>query len=102
MEPFNSVAVEAQLCGTPVISTDWGGFTETIEHGQSGFRCSYLGEFVDAVRRVDSLDRRYVRSRAKDKYSMWNLCADYEHYFSRLEKLWGDGWNSLDKPEICR
>src|SRR6185503_4000089 len=95
MEPFNSVAVEAQLCGTPVISTDWGGFTETIEDGETGFRCSYLGEFVRAVREIGSLNRQYIRDRAVRNYSMWNICYDYENYFSRLGKLWGDGWNSL-------
>jgi len=96
MEPFNCVAVEAQLCGTPVISTDWGGFTETIEHGKTGFRCSYLGEFVQAVRDIETLDRQYIRQRAMEKYSMWNICHDYSRYFSRLQKRWGDGWNSLD------
>jgi len=95
MEPFNAVSVESQLCGTPVISTDWGGFTETIEDGETGFRCSYLGEFVRAVREIGSLNRQYIRDRAVRNYSMWNICYDYENYFSRLEKLWGDGWNSL-------
>ena len=31
LEPFGCVAVEAQLCGTPVISTDFGGMVETVE-----------------------------------------------------------------------
>jgi len=96
MEPFNSVSVEAQLCGTPVISTDWGGFTETVEQDKTGFRCSYLGDFVRATKKVDAIRRPYVRERAYRKYSMWNRCYEYKDYFSRLEKLWGDGWNSLD------
>jgi glycosyltransferase involved in cell wall biosynthesis len=100
MEPFNAVSVEAQLCGTPVIATDWGGFTETIEHGETGFRCAYLGKFVNAVRAVDSLDRLYIRDRAIRNYSMWNLCEDYAIYFYRLQKLFGDGWNSLDTSLI--
>jgi glycosyltransferase involved in cell wall biosynthesis len=100
MEPFCAVSVEAQLCGTPVIATDWGGFTETVEQGRTGFRCAYLGEFVEAARAVEQLDRWYIRNRAVWNYSMWNLCHDYAAYFSRLQKLFGDGWNSLDTPPI--
>jgi len=95
VEPFGCTAVEAQMCGTPVISTDFGGFTETVEQGETGFRCSYLGEFVRAISGVEYLNRRYIRQRAFNKYSMHELRHEYENYFQRLEKLWGDGWNSL-------
>jgi glycosyltransferase involved in cell wall biosynthesis len=95
LEPFNQVAVEAQLCGTPVISTDLGGFTETVEQGRTGFRCSYLGEFVDAIHRAKSLDPFYIRERAEKLYSMEAVAPQYQRYFDRLQLLWGAGWNSL-------
>lgn len=95
IEPFNQVAVEAQLCGTPVISTDWGGFTETIEQGRTGFRCSYLGEFVRAIRESAYLDHQYIRERAVEKYSLYNVKHAYQRYFERLALLWGRGWDSL-------
>jgi glycosyltransferase involved in cell wall biosynthesis len=95
LEPFNCVAVEAQMCGTPVISTDWGGFTETVEQGVSGFRCSYLKEFVEATKKVETLSRERIAIRAARKYSMWNLCHDYQRYFERLMTRWGAGWNTL-------
>ena len=96
LEPFNCAAVEAQMCGTPVISTDWGGFTETVEQGRTGFRCSYLGEFVRATRDVENLDRNYIRDRALAKYSMHVLRHDYDRYLNRLTKRWKAGWNALD------
>ena len=95
-EPFNAAAIEAQMCGTPVISTDFGGFTETVEGGKTGFRCHYLGEFVRAIKAVDNLSRRSIATRARIKYSMWNIRNDYDSYFRRLKLLWKDGWNSLD------
>jgi len=96
IEPFNCVAVEAQLCGTPVISTDFGGFVETVEHGKTGFRCSYLGEFVRAIHDVRILDAGYIQDRAIREYSMHNVKHQYQKYFERLSLLWGDGWNTIE------
>jgi len=97
IEPFNQVAIEAQMCGTPVVATDFGGFTETIEHGMTGFRCSYLGEFVRAIQDAPALDRQYIRDRAVRRYSYHNVKHQYQRYFDRVALLFGkDGWNSLD------
>jgi hypothetical protein len=37
-ENFELAPVEAMACGTPVVCTDWGGFRDTIAHGQTGYR----------------------------------------------------------------
>lgn len=96
LEPFGGVATEAQLCGTPVITTDWGGFTETVEDGKTGFRCHYLGEFIDAIHKAPSLDRDYIRNRAITKYSLESIAPMYDNYFKRLNLLWKDGWNTQE------
>jgi glycosyltransferase involved in cell wall biosynthesis len=92
MEPFNCVAVEAQLCGTPVISTPWGGFTETIEHGVSGFRCSMFADFVKACKDARALDRTAIRNRAARLYSTEAIYPQYLRYFERISQLRGDGF----------
>src|SRR5690606_33001501 len=38
--PFEGVHVEAQLCGTPVITTNFGVYTETVETEVNGYRCN--------------------------------------------------------------
>lgn len=95
VEPFGGVAVEAQLCGCPVISTDWGAFTETVEQGATGYRCHTLREFVRAVDDVPGLDRNYIRSRALDRYSTDSVRHMYQEYFDRVYDVWGNGWGAL-------
>ncbi len=84
LEPSACVATEAQLCGTPVISTDWGGFTEYIEDGHTGFRCKSPEEFVQAIQASDTLDRDYVRARARKLYGWAAGRNAYAAYFDRV------------------
>ena len=81
MEPFGYVAVEAQLCGTPVITTDWGAFTETVIQGQTGFRCRTRAEFIHAIEGCASLDRAAIRRSAIERFSLKAVASDYERYF---------------------
>jgi glycosyltransferase involved in cell wall biosynthesis len=100
IEPYGCVAVEAQMCGTPVIATDFGGFTETIEDGKSGFRCHLLGDFVRAARAVDELPREYIRQRALWKYSTAAAQMAYGAYFRRLETIWDEGWYTVGATAV--
>jgi len=94
-EPFGAVAVEAQLCGTPVVASDFGGFTETVEHCKTGFLCSYLGEFADGLMLAKNLDPHYIRDRAVRKYSIDTVKHQYQRYFEKLGLLWDEGFYSL-------
>lgn len=92
IEPFGGVAIESMLCGTPIITTDWGAFTETNVHGVTGFRCHNQVEFMKAAEDVKELDFIQIRKDAISKYSVDVVAKQYELYFKRLSTLWGDGW----------
>ena len=83
-EPNGYAAIEAQLCGTPVISTDWGCFTETVAHGMSGFRCRTDAEFIRAVGEVGDLDRAAIRERALANFALEVGALKYDAYFEGL------------------
>jgi glycosyltransferase involved in cell wall biosynthesis len=99
IEPFGGVAVESQMCGTPAITTDFGAFPETVEHGKTGFRCRTLNEFVQAAKAVSTLDPIYIHQRAVRLYSMKNVRHQFDTYFRNLLDLWEPaGWGTI-RPE---
>lgn len=101
VEPFGGVAVEAQFCGTPAITTDWGAFTETVIHGVTGYRCRTLEQFIWAAENADKLDPVKIREIAVANYSIKKVGEMYEEYFGMLSELWGKGWYTLKyRPQL--
>jgi glycosyltransferase involved in cell wall biosynthesis len=99
-EPFGGVAVEAMMCGTPVVTTDYGVFPETIEHGKTGFRCHTLGDFLAGIVAAETLDRRYIADRARRLYSTEAVGKQYDIIFKQISELQGPGWYSLESHYI--
>ncbi len=97
VEPFGGVNVEAQLSGTPVISSDYGAFTETVLHGVTGFRCRTMEQFEFAGRHVDTIDPRACRQWAMN-YSLEAIGKRYEEYFQMVFDLVGEGFYA-PRPE---
>ena len=94
IEPFCGAAVEAQMCGTPVVSTAFGAFHETVEETKTGFLCHTLADVVAAIARARTLDRAYVARRARAKYSLEVVGAKYDAAFKDIAALRAAGWYS--------
>lgn len=94
-EPFGGVNVEAQFCGTPVICSDWGGFTETVIHGVTGYRCRTLDDFIWAAKNIDKLKPQDCRDWAMKNYTLQRVGKMYEEAFFKLQDLFKAGWPEL-------
>lgn len=92
LEPFGGVCIEAQLTGTPAIVSDWGGLTENVIQGETGFRCRMLHEFSDAIELAPALHRRTIRAKACEQWGTGPIGERFDAYFSRLSTLAGEGW----------
>ena len=94
--PFEGVHVEAGLSGTPVITSDWGVFPETVIEGVTGFRCRTFEQYYEAVEKLPQIQPIDCYNNAVAKYDMHKVKWQYEQYCDRLLDLRGkDGWYTL-------
>jgi glycosyltransferase involved in cell wall biosynthesis len=106
-EPFGLVMIEAMACGTPVVAFDCGSVPEVIEDGVTGFIVRSQDEAVEALKKIDTLDRRKIRERFEKRFSSVVMAQSYCRLYERqigtaaataglhwraaapLEKAWG-------------
>jgi glycosyltransferase involved in cell wall biosynthesis len=76
-EPFGLVMIEAMACGTPVIAYGMGAAPEVIEDGVSGFLVNDIEQAMEAVRKVDRLDRAAVRAAFEQRFTAERMVDRY-------------------------
>jgi glycosyltransferase involved in cell wall biosynthesis len=85
-EPFGLVAIEAMLCGTPVIGFPRGSFPEIIDEGVTGFLVDD-GDVTAMARLAAGLvrfDRAGCARRARERFSTQVMTSAYERLYERL------------------
>lgn len=83
-EPFGLVMIESLACGTPVIAMRGGSVEEILVDGETGFICGSLEEMIEAVSKVEQIDRRACRQRVESRFSAEAMAANYEAVFQQL------------------
>lgn len=84
IEPFGNMVAEALMSGTPVITSDWGGFTDTNQHGVTGFRCRDFSDFVTAINNVHRIDHQTCRGWAMSRFSDSVVHDQFDHYLRKI------------------
>jgi glycosyltransferase involved in cell wall biosynthesis len=85
IEPCNWTVIEAQFSGTPTITTDFGGFVETVMQGQTGFRCNNANDMIYAMQNIDKLiNPENCYNNAISKFTLEQQCNYYEYLFKSL------------------
>jgi glycosyltransferase involved in cell wall biosynthesis len=76
-EPFGLVMIEAMACGTPVIAFRHGSVAEVIREGVNGFIVNNLAQAVQAVGRIDEIDRAGCRRIFERSFTAARMAQDY-------------------------
>lgn len=77
-EPFGLVMVESMAAGTPVIARRRGSVPEVIVDGKTGFICDTIEDMVEAVHRVEQIDRAECRRHVEQHFTRQNMTDGYE------------------------
>ncbi|MCL6472983.1 MAG: glycosyltransferase family 4 protein [Firmicutes bacterium] len=68
-EPFGLVMIESMACGTPVIAIRNGSVPEVIRDGQTGFIVDDKFGMIEALKKIDKIDRACCRDLVIKEYN---------------------------------
>jgi glycosyltransferase involved in cell wall biosynthesis len=85
-EPFGIVMIEAMACGTPVLAFRCGSVSEVVDNGVTGQIVDTEDEAIRKLPHVLSLDRRAVRRRFEERFSVTRMAKDYIQVYRSLMK----------------
>ncbi len=76
-EPFGLSVVEALACGTPVIASSRGSMPELIDNGVTGFLVDSIDAAIDAIARIDQIDRAACRAAVSARFTVDHMADRY-------------------------
>lgn len=100
-EPFGLVMIESMACGTPVIAYNRGSVPEIIRDGLTGFiidpddekrpgkgtwniKKQAVEGLVEAVKRIDEIDRQDCRRYVEENFSIEKMVERYEQVYHKV------------------
>ena len=83
-EPFGLTTIEAMACGAPVISLHRGAAPEIIVNGKTGYVVNSIAEMIEAVGKIDKINRKDCRDHVTRKFGLTQMVNNYEQAFEKL------------------
>jgi glycosyltransferase involved in cell wall biosynthesis len=83
-EPFGLAVTEAMAAGTPVLAYPRGSMPELIQHGETGYLLHTEDEMVDAIHRIERLDRQHCRGWVQENFSVERMVDGYERLYRQV------------------
>lgn len=83
-EPFGLSVAEAMLCGTPVIAFNKGSMPELIKDKLTGFLVSNVDEAVEAVEKINTIERSACNKWATANFSTEKMVEDYIALYHKI------------------
>ncbi len=83
-ERFGLVMAESMAAGVPVIAMDLGSCREVIDDRQTGYLVNSVDEAVQAVARIDKIDRKRCRKRVEENFTIDCMVSKYERVYEEI------------------
>ena len=83
-ERFGLVMAESMAAGVPVIAADLGSCREVIADGQTGYLVNNVDEAVEAIGKLDRIDRKNCLQRVQENFTIDCMAAGYEKVYEEI------------------
>ena len=83
-ERFGLVMAESNAAGVPVIAMDLGSCREVIADKETGYLVNNVEEAVEAVGKIEQIDRKKCRRRVEENFTIDCMAAGYEKVYEEI------------------
>lgn len=83
-ERFGLVMAESMAAGVPVIAMDLGSCREVIVDKQTGYLVNDVEQAVEAVGKIDLIDRKKCRRRVEENFTIDRMVENYEKVYKMI------------------
>jgi len=86
-ERFGLVMAESMAAGVPVIAMDLGSCREVIADKKTGYLVNNVAEAVEAVSKIEKIERRNCRLRVEENFTIERMVEKYEKVYEKIFEL---------------